>query len=376
MGKDGEPSLTTMLSALARDPHRHLVSRVQWTRRDRARGPIASRLALALTRPGNLGSDHLPLSLPDQRIEASVDVYENRIVRTFVAQVEKRLRRLRHAIDRRGTPSLAAEAAGLASELRRARRAGAAFLEDVSELRSAPTATTMVLLRRAEYRLLFMRYLAFQRGLSVRLDLVALDTPLESLPTLYQLWGTLQVIDVVLEIAATLGYRLVQERLIGRDAHGPYLRPLPDGEPAVSLVHPVSGRYVTVIPERTYLTTRDAHVLWATTYQQRPDVAVEVCSADSGERNVLLFDPKYKAEGSFETGSDTMRPVKPDIDKMHAYRDAIRDEQERHVVSFAATLYPGKTVRFRGGIAALCARPSAVDALRADIGEQVALALA
>lgn len=42
---------------------------------------------------------------------------------------------------------------------------------------------------------------------------------------------------------------------------------------------------------------------------------------------------------------------------MHAYRDAIRDNRLRPVVSHAAILYPGATVQYEGGVAALSALP-------------------
>lgn len=51
------------------------------------------------------------------------------------------------------------------------------------------------------------------------------------------------------------------------------------------------------------------------------------------------------------------QPKKVDIDKMHAYRDAIRDGGLRRVVSHAAILYPGATVQYDGGVAALSALP-------------------
>ena len=47
------------------------------------------------------------------------------------------------------------------------------------------------------------------------------------------------------------------------------------------------------------------------------------------------------------------RQKKADIDTMHAYRDAIRDEQGRRVVEYAAILYPGDEVRFDVGLEAL-----------------------
>lgn len=69
---------------------------------------------------------------------------------------------------------------------------------------------------------------------------------------------------------------------------------------------------------------------------------------------VLLFDPKYKLVADDE-GSGT--PVKGDVDKMHAYRDAIRGRDNAHVVRFAATIYPGQSVWYGHDAAALGAQP-------------------
>ena len=57
---------------------------------------------------------------------------------------------------------------------------------------------------------------------------------------------------------------------------------------------------------------------------------------------LFVFDPKYKldSEGHDEE-SLTGRPHKTDIDKMHAYRDAIRGEGGKRVIEYAAILYPG-----------------------------------
>ncbi|MBM3678487.1 MAG: hypothetical protein FJW96_11485 [Actinobacteria bacterium] len=75
------------------------------------------------------------------------------------------------------------------------------------------------------------------------------------------------------------------------------------------------------------------------------------------------FDPKYKlvSEEGAEAGDG--RPKKIDIDTMHAYRDAIRDQAERRVVEYAGILYPGPQVLFADGIEALSANPLHPEAL-------------
>jgi predicted component of viral defense system (DUF524 family) len=218
--------------------------------------------------------------------------------------------------------------------------------------------------------------MAFQQHVSIRVDTPALNAPLRELPFLYQLWATMHVIRELLDVGGELGYVARYQRLIGKDARGLFVRALPDGRPAVELEHPQSGRTVRLVPEQSYPAARGAPAgLHSITYSQRPDVAIEVCHPD-GEIEVLIFDPKYKVEsfsraedrqqGNGDGKEEWIKPIKGDIDKMHTYRDAIRDSSRRRVVTYAAILYPGPTVRFAGGIAALGAQPMSKSSFSAD----------
>ena len=73
----------------------------------------------------------------------------------------------------------------------------------------------------------------------------------------------------------------------------------------------------------------------------------------------MVFDPKYKLDSEELEGEVTDgRPKKIDIDKMHAYRDAIRDTGDQRAVTYAAILYPGtSSERFGPGLEAIAARP-------------------
>jgi multiple antibiotic resistance protein len=96
-------------------------------------------------------------------------------------------------------------------------------------------------------------------------------------------------------------------------------------------------------------------------FSQTPDVTVEVQRPGLAPR-LYLYDPKYKLQSEDATFGDG-RPKKIDIDTMHAYRDAIRDNAERRVVSYAAILYPGPEARYGDSIEALQARPDRPDTL-------------
>ena len=358
-GDGATRGLDEILRGLKNDPHRMLQSTGLWVRREHARRPDPNRVIHALLRPGNLSAMREPLEVSDSRVEHSVDVYENRLVRSFVTQVDRRLRRLLRALESGGQQLLGVEVNHLIDALRRAKRE-ASFLEDVAELTVPADRLSMVLLRRPEYRAALEGFLRFQRGQSVRIDDPALDAPLEQLPYLYQLWCTLHVIDRLLAVAAELGYRVSTERLLARDSGGFYLRPLPDGKPAVELSHPKSRRRIRLIPERSYAAPGafGALGLHSLTFLQRPDIAIELMD-ETGDMAVYLFDPKYKldGEGTLSAPGYTA-PLKVDIDKMHAYRDAIRGKDRNRAVRFAAILYPGETYAYPDGIEAIGALPS------------------
>lgn len=369
-GTPDRAGLADALVEIARDPHVVLQTRELWVRRAQARRPHPARLVQAWARPGNLDLERRPERVLDTRVEHTADVYENRLVRTFAEQVRLRLQRLSRLAGA-ASPDVRATVDGLARRLASARR-DAAFLDGVSALEHAPQRVTMVLLRRPGYRAALEGFLELQRSVAVRLNAPALEAPLENAPALYQLWGTLQVVHAALAVAAELGYRVVEERLVRRAPGAAFLRVLPDGRPAVLLRHPDTGVVVRVVPERAYRGKGRGDGLWSTTYEQRPDVAVEVLPPE-GPPSVYLCDPKYKLDGEpLESAGGAGKPKKVDIDKMHAYRDAIRDRDGRRAVRYAAILYPGPEQRFPYGVEALSANPGSaqplVDRLREVLG--------
>ena len=149
-------------------------------------------------------------------------------------------------------------------------------------------------------------------------------------------------------------------RFVRRRRGEVYVSIAPNGASSAYLRHEETGTEVRVVSERTYGSGGDLHSL---TYDQRPDLAVEISRIGTPTR-VLLFDPKYKLDGEIEGGMTGTRPLKTDIDKMHTYRDAIRDAEGNRTVEYAAILYPGEGVRFPADPDV----PPQVEALRADPG--------
>lgn len=355
LGTGDRPGIATILRELSTDPHRVLQRNDQWTDAERARRPHPARLAEALSKGHNIGSNGKPMRLIDPQAVYTADCYENRFIHSYVLLLERRIRYIRRALQVRRVPRSTAELDTLAETLRTARRQ-ADFLDDVGELTSVPDRESMVLLKRSAYRAALAGYLEYQRRHSVRLEDRALDTPLENIPYLYQVWGTLRVIRLLIEVASSLGYKLQRQNLVKRTRDGVIIAVLPGGRPVLSVIHPETGAEVHVRAQASF---RDSGEIRSVTYEQRPDVAVVVQRAGSRAK-LYLFDPKYKLEGdALETAADgDAKPKKSDIDKMHAYRDAIRDIEGHHSVAYAAIMYPGPGVQYPGaGVEALSAVP-------------------
>jgi hypothetical protein len=341
-GTNNRPGLTEILRSLAHDPHKILKTNEIWVRQEQVRRPSPSGLVQAFSRGHNLDANGRPVRVPDTRVEHTTNVYENQLVKLFFELVNQRLRRIQYAFnaDPKGKPL--DEVNSLFAQLKKARQQ-AAFLDQVSQLKQQPNQITMVLLKRPPYHAALEGYLEFIRSPTVRLEESNLDAPLEKLYKLYQIWGTLEVIATLLEVATQQGYQVEKQCLVGRDKSGIYVRVLPNNQPAVVLIHPQHKTRVQLIPERTYAKDGKNGELYSPSHKQRPDIALEVKLADSSQQ-VYIFDPKYKLDSETQENIGNQgKPKAADTGKMHTYRDAIRvrGREEMQVVSYAAILYPG-----------------------------------
>ncbi len=354
-GTNNRPGLTEILRSLAHDPHKILKTNEIWVRQDQVRRPSPSGLVQAFSRGHNLDANGRPIRVPDTRVEHTIDVYENQLVKLFFALVNQRLRRVRYVFeaDPKGKPL--DEVNSLFAQLKKARQQ-AAFLDQVSQLKQQPNQITMVLLKRPPYHAALEGYLEFIRSPTVRLEESNLDAPLEKLYKLYQVWGTLEVIQTLLEVAEQKGYQVEKQCLLGRDKSGIYVRVLPNNQPAVVLIHPKHKTKVKLIPERTYGKNGE---LYSVSEPLRPDIAVEI-ELRNGSQQVYIFDPKYKLDSEKQENIGNQgKPKAADIGKMHTYRDAIRvrGREEMQVVSYAAILYPGSYESYTEGLEALPTYP-------------------
>jgi hypothetical protein len=368
-GTETRAGLAQVLRALSKRPHRVLRPQERWVGRHRVRRVDPVRFLQAYGRASNISSDRLPITVPECPVIHSADAYENRLLKTFHEQVHVRLRMVIGALLRRGNEKLAQRGETMLASLASARRQ-ASFLNEVSPLAEPPSRVSMLLLRQTEYRAVMEGFIEFRRSVIVHLQEPAIDAPLENLPFLYQSWGVLEVLSVVLNTAVALGYEVLWERLAVRAAGELWIRLLADGDPVAELAHLESGRRVRITPQRRYPVGGKAP--GSISFEQIPDVAVEIEQDD--EVAIYLFDPKYKLHGE-EAKGPASRPKKEDVDAMHAYRDAIRGIGGERVVRHAALLYPGPTRHFGTGLSALQAQPETYEDLRREVGSMLEAAL-
>jgi hypothetical protein len=350
------------LSILAKDHHRVLAQEEIWAQRHQVRRPLANRLSHALCRAANLHQSGSVLLALDARARPTVDVYENRLVKLLAYHLHLRLRRLCSALEARASEAPLMTAKSLRARLDLALRS-ATFLEEVRLPAFALAHVTMVLLKLPAYQSVLEAYFELHRSLAVQLDETAIDAPLDNLPRLYELWGSLSIIEALLAYGQTQGFRTERQRLVRMSTGDLYVRVLPDGEPALVLLHPGTGTRVTLRIQASFGKSGHVH---SVSFEQRPDVTIEV-DAPNLARRILIFDPKYKLQSEIdELGNGT--PKKQDIDKMHAYRDAICTSDGNRPVKFAGILYPGHSQKF-GGIGALNAVPGNHEPLRTELHE-------
>lgn len=351
--------LQQLVPQLAATPHQQLHTRYQLQPLVKTRRITAA----SLQQPARLfpvNAEKLPHRLWQAHTVASWQTPENQVLKLFWHQVQQRLRELQTMLSEpihTRLSQLQQQLSLLAHQV--------PWLAQVTLPTQVPP-LTQVLFKQPAYRALSYSFLQWQRDAVVTLQDTALQQPLSQLPYLYQLWGSLQVIQQVLNLAESYGYQVQQQHLCHYQAGSWRLQCLPTAVPVLRLQQPEHGVQVQLWLEHHY--GQQASAFRSISHAQRPDLVLEVTPAQ-GLPRLYVFDPKYR----LNSGQD--RPEKADIDRMHAYRDAIRYQQQ-HVVQYAAILYLGRFYSYGAAeVEALPARPSQVDALQTALKTVLQLAL-
>ena len=346
------PGLKEILRQVGANPHRNFSTQNPWVQQRHVRRPSISGLIAAISRPQNTDANGLPLQVLDTRVKQSLDTYENKIICSLVDQINLRSRHLERTISSKKKNPRIPQIRDVLKELGLARQSIAAF-RDVKPLTTVPDQITMVLLKRPEYRIAYEILLELNRNLSTQLQDSRLDSPIDKLPDLYQLWCTLEIFLGILDAAKTFDLN-IQHRLTRRVGSTLFVKVIPDGKPAIELSNVDETLKIIVVPEQTFGEASDDKA-YSVSYSKRPDIVVSIESRGT-PASLLLFDPKYNLSGEITPKSDTTKPCGVDINKMHTYRDAIRGADGRRSVKFAAIVYPGQEYDFTD-VAALSGTP-------------------
>jgi hypothetical protein len=325
---DATRSLTTALHALARDPHRRFERHETMVPLSMLRDVRFERLPvyLASTRRWVTGAHGLqglgidvdgvvPAELPEPRVRDTFDTAENRFARAFVDHaifiVDATLRAVRK---RTCETRVQDDGCTMLAQLEAARRT--APLCDAGRLTQVPMGSA-VLQRRRGYRDLlhhFVRMRHAVRGLPFSTE--AFDALLEGrdVAHIYELWAFFRVVEA---LRAILG-------------------------PPTSAETPVRTELGVVVNRLEVCWGADVRATYQEVFSQRegtsyslsykPDVSLYA------HGKLHLFDAKFRLGRPGDGGDGSFRQA--DLDKMHAYRDAIRDARSAWV------LYPGADAVF------------------------------
>jgi uncharacterized protein len=359
-----KPDIDAIAGAILADPHRvfqrvrrvrrtedvaevnpeawpELATRTQALCRIAAGHPLtATALGTSLHRAS--GQWLFPRELVVEEKQQSVDTPENRFVKHFLGVLLHKVRVFQEIIGTAPGGALNQELALEMQDLeRRLRRfAQAALWRDVGPMRFFP-ASSQVLQRREGYRSLFRLHALLALRTQCRFTLPDFARILETkdTPTLYEYWAFFVVKDA-------LDARLRQHSL-----HVVHSEDQRERCMSHELVLGYEGD-LRLCFNRTFFAPGQSY-----SHPLRPDITIE-----QGDHRLIL-DAKFKGAGSGFYGVEAedgtiQRWREEDIDKMHAYRDAIAGVQGAFI------LYPGlETALFTPpeqsfpGVGALALRP-------------------
>jgi predicted component of viral defense system (DUF524 family) len=275
----------------------------------------------------------------EERKHHTVDTNENRLMKHLLQSVQRRLHVLAKALEGKGGGYLNPD---IETSLEKMERGLTLFLSDpfwsdVGAMRFIP-AGSQVLQRRDGYRQLYRLYSLLQLATHCYFNNDDFQNLLETkdTPTLFEYWSFFVVKEVLDKIYKKI---LSCRTVVSTD---PLEQKIIQGicieyEGGISLwfnrKSPGSHGFMSSeYPEKIVTNESYSHNL-------RPDIVI------LRDDNMLIFDAKFKGKGQRDSfygeGEDgTISTWKDeDIDKMHTYREAIRN------VSGAYILYPGEEAR-------------------------------
>lgn len=312
-----QPGLLAALDWLRRHARSHPVLMGQWR-------PLARTRRLS---PAQLGKGLLQADSPvwEPRASLSQNQPENRFVTGLVIRLEQRLKQLELYLLRSGQFRLEARATELRERL--ARHWHQHPLALLTPLWQPPEQARIMSL--PGYGICLRVWRSLRQGYLPALT-GQLELPLGDLALLYQHACLLQLADALLSWGAQRGWCPLRGNLHMR--RGQALLRLERGDLRLELIPELS--FSLSVPASS--ATRTAGLV-SLSQTQRPDISLLLSRHGPADRSqtlaMALFETKFRSEDN--------RPLKADLDKLHAYRDAIRRADGSSIVGRAVLLYPG-----------------------------------
>lgn len=334
---EGE-GLPAEVMAISKHPHRRMETKPEWTQSGSVNSVGPSELVAIVAHPERLASvspgstaakaplavalgGRFPIEVRAARTRETLDTHENRLVKHVLGLAAGVIGAF---AGRRFTNAhLAAEIEEMQQQIDWMRSLG--FLDDVGELTQVPMHST-VLQRKHGYREFLGHFLHLGMGaaLTKEKDTWRRILDLKDAALLYELWATLQVERVVRSL---LGVPMTSSLVRTSDE----ARDFRYGGRFV-----YDGGRVELVYNLPYRRGSGSYSLGL-----RPDVVLRV-KRKHGQFDALVLDAKFKFAGDrideeTETLDDesSRTMVRDDLNKMHTYRDALREALGAFVV------YPG-----------------------------------
>lgn len=293
---------------------------------------------LAMTLRKRTGNHYYPGEAMKTRKYHTFDTNENRFVKHFLQEISKRLDSIEEALVGKSGTYLNPEISDSVRLLKQKTRyfISDPMWDDVGQITFVPAQST-VLQRRDGYRHLFRLYSLLQ--LITRYQFLMKDfrslIEIKDVPTLFEYWCFFLVKEIIDQKLKQKGVSIIvpyseTEQVVQGGVAIEY-------EDDITLLYNADFRGSAGIdPEHTEISTYQISESYS--HQLRPDIVI----IKNGKEKLVL-DAKYKGKNvsgvmyGEETGKGTIgRYKEEDLDKMHAYRDAIQE------VYGAFALYPGE----------------------------------
>ncbi len=157
-----------------------------------------------------------------------------------------------------------------------------------------------------------------------------LNLPILDIPTLYEYWTVIQIVSILCDLQEK-GWN-VNQHIIEKNELG-YLFRLRSGDNSLIELYD-NEKQISLFYQKEY----PVYSKKIGKGRRRPDITLETRINDKLSR-LLILDPKYRS--SLEKDSEDPESA---INKMHAYKDAIRGDDGTHIVEAAYAIYLGETL--------------------------------